>query len=806
MAAPVPPLREQSGRPLAHFLVMFMLSILIPSLLLTGGLIWRFSVHDRERASHEALQLARSVTADLDRDFDSSIETLLAFANSANLQNGDLEGFYRQVASTMGLRKLNVLVKSDDGQQLLNTRVPWGTPLPRQELSKSEKVVFSSGKPAISDLTIGAVAKHWLVGLSVPVMRDSQVRYILTMSIDPEHFQRLVADAPLDPDWIIAISDRAGRLIARSREHADYVGRAVHPDVGEWSSGTEGVHRTLSLAGPEVLRGYKWSAKSGWLIAAFIPSEAVDAPLRQLWRFLASFAGAVMALSLSLAYFLARQITGPIASATAAAKKLGVGEKIATSRSPLLEANELSEALAAAARELHERTQDLAANEMRFRSVFEQSAVGFDQVGLDGRLLGVNDRLCNIVGYTRKECLEKTFKAITHPDDWNAEDDLIAKLLNNELSHYQLEKRLITSSGNQIWVRVTSAAVRDLEGQPLYRTSVVEDVTERRKARQAAARLAAIVQASPDALVSVSPIGQIETWNPGAEKLFGYTAEEMIGMPLSLLVSSEHFDELSTDIAAAMRGETLNTETVRRHRDGTLIGVSLAATPIVSNGRITSVSVTMEDIRDRKRRENHILLLNRELAHRVKNTLAVVQSITNQTIRSSPDPEKFRVAFQGRLQVLAAANDLLMNTNWDGADAADFIDKHLAALMSRNSAQLRKQGPKVAIPAELSIPLGLTLHELGTNAIKYGAWSMPGGQVDLTWELKNSNGSGERRLFITWKEHNGPVVIEPVHRGFGATLIERGIPDAKVERFFSPDGLTCTIDLPLPQPQRQFFG
>ena len=108
-------------------------------------------------------------------------------------------------------------------------------------------------------------------------------------------------------------------------------------------------------------------------------------------------------------------------------------------------------------------------------------------------------------------------------------------------------------------------------------------------------------------------------------------------------------------------------------KDGTLIEVSLAATTIDSNGGITSVSVTMEDIRDRKRRENHILLLNRELAHRVKNTLAVVQSITNQTIRSSPDPEKFRVAFQGRLQVLAAANDLLMNTNWDGADAADGI-------------------------------------------------------------------------------------------------------------------------------------
>ena len=198
-------------------------------------------------------------------------------------------------------------------------------------------------------------------------------------------------------------------------------------------------------------------------------------------------------------------------------------------------------------------------------------------------------------------------------------------------------------------------------------------------------------------------------------------------------------------------------ETVRRSKQGTLIDVALSIVPIKSQNVVTSISVTMEDNRDRKRREEHIMLLNRELAHRVKNTLAVIQSIANQTMRSSPAPDQFRAAFQGRLQALAAANDLLMQTSWDGADARDFIGKQLAALMPHSSVQLKMDGPHVVIPAELSIPLGLALHELGTNAMKYGAWSVPGGQVRLNWLVDQSNPANVRRLVMTWTEENAPT-------------------------------------------------
>jgi hypothetical protein len=175
--------------------------------------------------------------------------------------------------------------------------------------------VTDSHQPAMTELVMGAVAQTWVFGVSVPVVIDDRVRYILSMSIDPEHIRRVIAETPRDPEWIIAVSDRTGRLIARSQDHAEYVGREIHPDVRAWSSGTEGVHRTPSLAGHEVLRGCKWAGKPGWLVAAFVPSAVVDAPLRRLWRWFAMLAAAIAAVSLPLAYFIARQISDPISAA-----------------------------------------------------------------------------------------------------------------------------------------------------------------------------------------------------------------------------------------------------------------------------------------------------------------------------------------------------------------------------------------------------------------------------------------------------------------------------------------------------------
>jgi two-component system CheB/CheR fusion protein len=213
----------------------------------------------------------------------------------------------------------------------------------------------------------------------------------------------------------------------------------------------------------------------------------------------------------------------------------------------------------------------------------------------------------------------------------------------------------------------------------------------------------------------------------------------------------------------------------------------------------------MHDIRERKRAEQRDPLLNRELAHRVKNSLAVVQSLANQTLRSSGSLSDFSSTFQGRLQALAAANDLLTQSNWAGSDFKTFVERQLSVLIADRDRRLKASGPAVIIPTSLTVPLGLALHELGTNAIKYGALATDDGTIKVSWTVKQEQG-GER-LQVEWREVNGarrpqqqqqrPAGVKPPSSGFGTILIDRGIPGAKVKREMNPEGFVCTLDIPL---------
>lgn len=246
------------------------------------------------------------------------------------------------------------------------------------------------------------------------------------------------------------------------------------------------------------------------------------------------------------------------------------------------------------------------------------------------------------------------------------------------------------------------------------------------------------------------------------------------------------------------QGESFRKETVLRRKDGELIDIAVGVSPIFDRDEtVAALSVTMEDIRDRRLWENQLIMLNRELQHRVKNSLAVVQSIANQTLRSSPSPAAFHAAFLGRLQSLAAANDLLLQTTWTGGDLRSIIERQIKPMLSSPATQLRRSGPDVMLPAEVTVPLGLALHELATNALKYGSLSATRGTIDIDWTVATDD-EGRRQLTLVWSETGGPPAADPTRKGFGSLLINRGVPGAIVDQKFTREGLVCTITLPLP--------
>jgi two-component system CheB/CheR fusion protein len=203
------------------------------------------------------------------------------------------------------------------------------------------------------------------------------------------------------------------------------------------------------------------------------------------------------------------------------------------------------------------------------------------------------------------------------------------------------------------------------------------------------------------------------------------------------------------------------------------------------------------DVTEHRAWEAQQRLLLRELTHRVKNTLTVVQSIAHQTRRYSKSYEEFTDRLDGRLAALAAAHSLLVDSDWRGADLTTLACRQFEPHVGGNPDRVRVTGQPVFLPADLATPFGLVFHELATNAAKYGSFSRRAGTVDLSWGLETRN--GQPLLTVVWRERGGPKTAEPTTKGFGSQVIERAIPNATVRRKFASDGVICTIDVHLPK-------
>ncbi|UGB37097.1 PAS domain-containing protein [Frateuria soli] len=218
----------------------------------------------------------------------------------------------------------------------------------------------------------------------------------------------------------------------------------------------------------------------------------------------------------------------------------------------------------------------------------------------------------------------------------------------------------------------------------------------------------------------------------------------------------------------------------------------------LDDGTHRRVAVLFHDITERKRHDQHQRLLLNELNHRVKNTLVTVQSMAMQSFRPDVDPELARLQFEGRLMALSRAHDILTRESWSRAPLDGIVREAIAPYRDLHHDRLHAEGPPVWLPPRHALAFAMVLHELGTNAVKYGALSNQAGQVDIRWEARG-------RLRLTWTESGGPPVQPPTARGFGSRLIERGLHHeigGRVRLEFAPGGVACSIEVPLDEPDR----
>lgn len=291
-----------------------------------------------------------------------------------------------------------------------------------------------------------------------------------------------------------------------------------------------------------------------------------------------------------------------------------------------------------------------------------------------------------------------------------------------------------------------------------YQTSLSLNATQ---------QIVAIVASSDDAIISKDLDGIIKSWNNGAERIFGYTAQEAIGKPITILIPSDRQNEEPEILGRIRRGERIDHyETVRQRKDGTLIDISLTVSPLKNDqGKVFGASKIARDISERKRSEAQIAILAREAEHRAKNLLATVQATVH--LSRSNTPEGLKRAIEGRIQALANVHRLFVDTRWAGADIQNLVNDEIAPYVQGTGKRVGINGPKHLLEPMTAQAMAVTLHELATNAAKYGALSVPDGHVQVEWS-REPNG----QLVLCWTENGGPPVKPPTRKGFGSRAIE----------------------------------
>ena len=307
-------------------------------------------------------------------------------------------------------------------------------------------------------------------------------------------------------------------------------------------------------------------------------------------------------------------------------------------------------------------------------------------------------------------------------------------------------------------------------------------------------RIASIVESSDDAIVSKDLNGVIINWNQGAERIFGYTAEEVVGKPITILIPPDRHDEEPSILERIRRGERVeHFETVRMRKHGSRVDISLTISPVKNaEGKIIGASKIARDITERKRSEAQIAILAREAEHRAKNVLATVQATVHLT--QSDTPEGLKQAIEGRIQALANVHRLFVESRWEGADLHGLAQEELAAYSPGRETRVQIDGPSVLLEPNAAQAIAVILHELATNAAKYGALSVPNGHVRIEWSHEQNG-----QLVLRWTEKGGPPVEPPTHRGFGARVMEnmvRGQFKGELKFDWHPEGLACEIVLP----------
>lgn len=317
--------------------------------------------------------------------------------------------------------------------------------------------------------------------------------------------------------------------------------------------------------------------------------------------------------------------------------------------------------------------------------------------------------------------------------------------------------------------------------------------------RESEERLRAVFNSSAVGVAVLTPQAQFLEANDAFTEITGFSSEELSSLNSEMLTHPDDCASMQSHIADLLAGRRTSFVIEKRYRrkDGSTIWVQNSVSLTHDDaGQPLHLVKLVQNITERKIAEKRQRLLVDELNHRVKNTLATVQSFAAQTLRTAPTVAEGRKSFEARLIALSKTHDVLTRQHWEGADVREVVEQAISAYRGLGQPRFRISGSSLMLQPKAALALSLALHELATNAVKYGALSTQAGSIDIDWHVTRD----PKRFRLRWSEHGGPKVEPPERRGFGSRLVERGLSQdlaGDVRLDFTIDGVMCSVDAPL---------
>ena len=686
----------QRGFSTQFYLVMLVVALIGPGLVFTAILLARYAATERARFEQDARENVRGIALSIDRDTAGLVSVLQTLATSPRLREGEFANFDRQARLVRDAIGLEITLRRLDGQQVVNTALSPGAPLPVTSLPFDGEIGAGAQRSMVSGYIGGGDPAKATYAIAVPVKLDEGVSYVLSFSVPLSRLDGILAREHV-VGWVTGVSDRDGIVLVRVPELDGSVGRPRLATLRQNATETPEVWEGKDRAMKPVTVVEARSRLNGWTVGASIPRELVEARLRRwIWAF-GGFGLLALATSSALAMHLWSRVSKPLRQLAASGPALSRGHAIPRITSPIHEIGRLGEVLADASERLRTRGEErdralaetqrglsaLRESEARFRHMADSAPALIWMTDEHANITFANLHFDHLFGRPASDLRGEGWHRIVHPPDLPRFREIFDGAFR-EREPFRAEMRVIDRDGGIRWLRC--------EGVP------------------------------------------------------------------------------------------------RLDDKGTFLG-------------FTGCNV---DITDAKRAEEHLLLLIHELNHRVKNTLATVQSIALQSLRGleGPEAEAARAAFEARLIALARVHDVLTRESWEGAELSSVAADAIRPLDRPDGQPSRftVSGPPLRLAPRLALSIAMALHELGTNAVKYGALSNDSGRVRIAWSVERK---GETRLNLRWSESGGPPVRSPTRRGFGSRLIERSLARelaGEVELLYEPGGVVCTIKAPVPPP------